>query len=161
MAARKMSMPEQDIDILRVAAPLHDLGKIGIKDNVLNKDGAPTSDEWDMIRKHPILGYDVLVPVRLLTREHLNLVRGHHERMDGTGYPDGLKGDQIPPATQVIIVADAYDAMSSDRAYRPALSPEKIIEQLRRFSVSQFNPEVAETFVNMIENGEVPQQTKD
>ncbi len=160
MAARKMGMPEQDIDVLRVAAPLHDLGKIGITDNLLNKDGAPTSDEWDMIKKHPILGYDVLVPVRLLTKEHLNLVRGHHERMDGTGYPDGLKGDQIPPATHVIIVADAYDAMSSDRAYRPALSPEKIIAQLRRFSGSQFSPDVAETFVNMIENGEVPQQTK-
>jgi HD-GYP domain-containing protein (c-di-GMP phosphodiesterase class II) len=79
--------------------------------------------------------------------------------MDGSGYPDGLKGDQIPPATQVIIVADAYDAMSSDRAYRPALSPEKIIEQLRRFSGSQFSPDVADTFVEMIQQGEVPQHT--
>jgi response regulator RpfG family c-di-GMP phosphodiesterase len=156
-AARRMGMSEQDIDILRVAAPLHDLGKIGIKDNVLNKNGSPTDEEWGMIKRHPILGYDVLVPVRLLTREHLNLVRGHHERVDGSGYPDGLKGDQIPPVTQVIIVADAYDAMASDRAYRPALSPQMIISQLRRFSGTQFSPEVAEVFVGLIENGELTQ----
>jgi HD-GYP domain-containing protein (c-di-GMP phosphodiesterase class II) len=79
--------------------------------------------------------------------------------MDGSGYPDGLQGDQIPPATHVIIVADAYDAMSSDRAYRPALAPDKIIEQLRKFSGSQFSPRVAEVFIDMIKNGEVPQQT--
>jgi response regulator RpfG family c-di-GMP phosphodiesterase len=154
--ARRMGMSEQDIEILRVAAPLHDLGKIGVKDDVLNKNGAPTVDEWGMIKRHPILGYDVLVPVRLLTREHLNLVRGHHERIDGSGYPDGLGGDQIPPATQVIIVADAYDAMASDRAYRPALSPDMIISQLRRFSGTQFSHKVAEVFVGLIEKGELP-----
>ena len=157
MAARAMGLSEQDVEILRVAAPLHDLGKVGVKDNVLNKNGAPTSEEWEMIKRHPILGCDVLAPVRLLTREHLNLVRGHHERMDGTGYPDGLQGDQIPTATRVIIVADAYDAMASDRAYRPALSPDKIIEQLRRFSSSQFDPKVANVFIDMIEKGEIPQ----
>ncbi len=158
LVARKMGLPEHEVDILRVGAALHDLGKIGVKDEVLNKNGAPTPEEWDMIKQHPILGHDVLLPVRLLTKEHLQLVRGHHERIDGTGYPDGLKGDQLSPVTQVIAVADAYDAMSSTRAYRPALSPEKIIEQLKRFSGTQFSPEVAEHFVEMIEKGELPLQ---
>jgi len=158
LAARRLGMSEQDIEVLRVGAALHDIGKIGVKDEILNKNGAPTPDEWDMIKRHPIVGHDVLVPVRLLTREHLQLVRGHHERMDGHGYPDGLKGNEISPVTQVIVVADAYDAMASSRAYRPAVSPKAILDQLRKFAGTQFSPPIARVFEGFVENGELPRQ---
>jgi HD-GYP domain-containing protein (c-di-GMP phosphodiesterase class II) len=139
-----------------VGAALHDVGKVGVKDGILNKQSEPTQDEWAMIRRHPVVGFEVLMPVRLLTKEHLQLVRGHHERMDGSGYPDGLKGDELSPVTRVIVVADAYDAMASDRAYRSALSPNQIIEQLRRFAGTQFDPQVAAAFIELIQNGEMP-----
>ena len=156
MAGVRMGLSTSDLDVLRTAAALHDIGKVGLKDAILNKETPPSPDEWDMIRRHPIVGYDVLSPVRLLTKEHLHLVRNHHERIDGTGYPDGLVGDQIALPTRVIAVADAYDAMSSTRAYRAALKPEAIIEQLRRYSGLQFDPEVAKTFIELIERGEIP-----
>jgi len=157
-AARHLGMSEQDIDILRLGAALHDVGKVGVKDGILNKEGEPTPEEWDMIRRHPVTGYEVLSPVRLLKPEHLQLVRGHHERMDGTGYPDGLKGDQISPVTRVIVVADAFDAMSSNRAYRTALSPNEIIAQLKRHSGTQFDPQVARAFIDLVESGKMPLQ---
>lgn len=110
----------------------------------------------EMVKQHPIVGYEVLLPVRILTKEHLQLVRSHHERIDGTGYPDGLQGDQIPLVVRVLTVADSYDAMSSRRPYRPPLSSATIIEQLQRYSGSQFDPDVANIFINLIEEGEVP-----
>ena len=158
MAARRMGMPESDIHALRLGAALHDVGKVGVKDSLLNKNGSPTSDEWEMVKRHPIVGYEVLLPVRILTKEHLALVRSHHERIDGAGYPDGLQGDQIPLVVRVLTVADSYDAMSSRRPYRPPLSPATIIEQLQRYSGSQFDPNVAKVFINLIEEGEVPRQ---
>lgn len=153
-AARKLGMSEQDIETLRLGAALHDVGKVGVADGVLNKCGALTMDEWGMIKRHPLIGYEVLLPVHLLSKEHLQLVRGHHERMDGHGYPDGLSGDQLSPATRVIVVADAYDAMASTRAYRPSLSPQQIIEQLKKHSGTQFDPQVARIFIELTESGE-------
>lgn len=155
LVSRKMGLSMQETEVLRVAAALHDVGKIGVKDAILTKCGPPTPEEWEMIRRHPRLGYDVLSHVPHLTKEHLQVVRGHHERIDGTGYPDGLRGDQISTVTQIIVVADAYDAMASDRAYRPALSKEKIIEQVRRFAGSQFDPHVASVFLSLLERDEL------
>jgi len=157
-AARRLGMAETDIEVLRLGAALHDVGKVGIKDGILNKRGEPTPEEWETIRRHPLVGYEVLMPVRVLRPEHRQLVRGHHERMDGSGYPDGLRGDQLSPVTRVIVVADAYDAMASDRAYRSALSPPQILEQLKRHSGTQFDPLVANTFVDLVESGKTPPQ---
>ena len=157
-AARRLGMSDTDIEVLRLGAALHDVGKVGIKDGILNKRGEPTAEEWETIRRHPLVGYEVLMPVRVLRPEHRQLVRGHHERMDGSGYPDGLRGDQLSPVTRVIVVADAYDAMASDRAYRSALSPPQIVEQLKRHSGSQFDPQVANAFVNLVESGKMPPQ---
>lgn len=157
-AARRLGMSETDIEVLRLGAALHDVGKVGIKDGILNKRGAPTPDEWETIRRHPLVGYEVLMPVRVLRPEHRQLVRGHHERMDGSGYPDGLHGDQLSPVTRVIVVADAYDAMASDRAYRSALSPPQIVEQLKKHSGTQFDPRVANAFVDLVEDGKMPPQ---
>lgn len=154
--AQRMGMSEQDIEKLRLVAPLHDVGKVGVKDGILNKCGPPTDEEWIEIKRHPMVGYEVLLPVRLFSNEHLQVVRGHHERMDGSGYPDGAKGDQISPITRVLSVADAYDAMSGTRAYRSALSVPQIIEQIKRFSGSQFDPKVANVFIEVIESGELP-----
>lgn len=155
-AARCLGMSERDIETLRLGAALHDVGKVGITDGILNKPSAPTNGEWEMIRRHPRVGYEVLAPVRILRPEHLQLVRGHHERMDGGGYPDGLQGDQLSPVTRVIAVADAYDAMASNRAYRSALSPRQIVKQLKEFSGSQFDPQVARVFIELLETGKTP-----
>jgi len=153
-AGRRLGLSEHDIEVLRLGSALHDIGKVGVTDGILNKCGPLTADEFDSIKRHPLIGYDVLLPVRLLSKEHLQLVRGHHERMDGTGYPDGLQGDQLSLMTRIIVVADAYDAMASTRAYRPSLSPFQIIEQLKKYSGTQFDPKVAMAFIEMIERGE-------
>ncbi len=156
LVAKRMGIPEKDIEVLRIGATLHDVGKVGVNDAVLNKAGELTADEWAMVKRHPTVGYDVLKPVRMLRPEHLAIVRGHHERMDGSGYPDGLKGEQISILTRIIVVADAYDAMASNRAYRPALSGPEIVHQLRDHSGSQFDPNVADRFVALIEEGVLP-----
>ena len=155
LAARRLGLSKIELDTLSLGAALHDIGKVGVKDAVLTKDGALTNDEWGEIRRHPVIGYEVLSPVRVLTQEHIQLVRGHHERIDGSGYPDKLVGDQISILTRIIAVADSYDAMSSNRAYRKARPAEYIIEQLRKFSGTQFDPVVANLFVEMIEKGDL------
>ncbi|MBI4556483.1 MAG: response regulator [Candidatus Hydrogenedentes bacterium] len=155
IAARRLGMSDRDIETLRLGAALHDIGKIGVKDAVLNKEGPLTPEEWEMIKRHPVIGYDVLVPVQFLTPEHLALVRSHHERVDGKGYPDGLQGDQLSPLVRVIAVADAYDAMSSGRAYRKVMPNERIVGELKRCSGSQFDPKVAQTFVALVEAGQL------
>ena len=157
--AKRMGLAEKDIDMLRLIAPLHDVGKVGVKDGVLNKNGPPTDEEWDQIRRHPSVGYEVLMPVRLFTEEHLQMVKGHHERVDGSGYPDGAKGDQISLVTRVLAVADAYDAMASNRAYRNALSMPQIVEQIKRSSGTQFDATVARVLLESLERGELPPES--
>lgn len=156
LTARQLRMSEKDIEVIRAGAALHDVGKIGVKDSILNKNGKPTSEEWETIKRHPVIGYEVLQPVRSLTKEHLHLVRSHHEQVDGGGYPDGLKGDQLSAATRILVVADAYDAMASSRAYRSALSPERIVKELTKNSGTQFDPRIARLFVELIKRGALP-----
>lgn len=155
MAATKMGMAERDVEMLKLGAMLHDIGKVGVNDAVLNKTARLTSEEWESIKRHPVIGYDVLAPVHLLKREHLELVRSHHERLDGKGYPDGLSGDELSDFTRIINVADAYDAMSSTRAYRNAMSTEEIVAEIKRCSDAQFCSKVAKLFIEMIECGEI------
>ncbi|MEK7793938.1 MAG: HD domain-containing phosphohydrolase [Candidatus Hydrogenedentota bacterium] len=155
LAAKKLGMAEDDVDTLRLAAMLHDVGKIGVSDTILNKVEPLTDDEWEQIKRHPVIGYDVLEPVGLFTKEHLAVVRSHHERLDGSGYPDGLKGDQIDERVRVIAVADTYDAMSGDRAYRKGMSPEKITAELQRCAGTHLDNRVARLFIDMIKSGEL------
>jgi response regulator RpfG family c-di-GMP phosphodiesterase len=155
LAARRLGLSKNEIDTLSLGAALHDIGKVGVKDAVLTKDSALTNEEWCEIRRHPVIGFDVLSPVRILSQEHIQLVRGHHERIDGSGYPDKLVGDQISILTRIIAVADSYDAMSSNRAYRRARPAEYITEQLRKYSGTQFDPVVADLFVEMVEKGDL------
>ncbi len=127
------------------AALLHDIGKIGVHEDILNKAGALTDDEYEIIKKHPQMSADIIAPVPFLNPS-LKGVLHHHENWDGTGYPEGLSGEQIPLMARIIAVVDAFDAMTSDRSYRGALSEADAVERIRAGSGSQFDPRIAQLF---------------
>lgn len=130
MIGRKMGLSENDLNTLRDAARLHDLGKIGIPDEILRKEGQLTEEEWIIMRRHPEIGESIIKPVRSL--QHLcDLIRHHHERLDGKGYPDGLKEEEISPLVRILTVADIYDALTTERSYRPKKTKHQAAEILR------------------------------
>ncbi|MDD5155548.1 MAG: HD domain-containing protein [Candidatus Omnitrophica bacterium] len=149
--AAKMGFSAEKIELLTEMALLHDIGKLSIKDNILNKKGQLTDEEWEEIRKHPLIGEDILRPV-ILDEEMLAMVREHHERYDGKGYPDRLSGDKINIFAAILTVADAFDAMTSERSYRPALSKQDAAAELKAKSGTQFNPKVVETFIEILKD---------
>jgi len=151
--AAQMGCSQESVESLKQIAVLHDVGKLGIRDEILNKPGKLSAEEWEIIRQHPIIGEEILKPVSL-SPEMLAIVRGHHERFDGTGYPDGLTGEVTDLFTQILAVADAYDAMTSSRAYRLALRMEDAIAELEKNKGTQFNPKVVEAFLQVLQ-GEV------
>lgn len=153
--ARKYGLPESDVETLRVGAQFHDIGKVGVPDTVLNKREKLVAAEWEMIKRHPLIGYEILEPVSFLGEGHRHLVRCHHERIDGTGYPDGLAGDELSPLVRIISVVDAYDAMSGDRAYRKALPQETILSELRRCAGKQFDAGITELLIGLVEAGDI------
>jgi len=130
--------PEQ-LRVLSQSAMLHDIGKIGVPDSILNKPGALTAEEFDIIKEHPVRGHAIIKGVRSLEQEVAG-VRYHHERLDGTGYPDGLQGDEIPLTARIIAVADVYDALTSRRPYRAAWSRTQALELLDQEAGHQFDP---------------------
>ena len=146
---RQMGLSAEDIDILRLGALLHDFGKIGISDNVLRKPGALTDEEFELIKEHPALGARILRTVPFLT-QHLPIVELHHERPDGRGYPYGLTADEIPMLARIVHVADAFDAMTSARAYRPALDSGYATRELWRGAGTQFDSEVVQALVQAV-----------
>lgn len=129
--AGRLGLPAAERDVLRRGAILHDLGKINLPDAVLNKAGPLTADEFELVKQHPLQGARIVEPLRSI-RDALPLIRWHHERLDGQGYPDGLSGDAIPLLVRVLSVADVYDALTSARPYRPALSVAESLDLLRR-----------------------------
>jgi len=139
---------------LHIASLLHDIGKIGIPEHILNKRGSLTVGERNRIKEHPMIGVNILKPIKELEDSMLG-VRYHHERFDGCGYPEGLKGEQIPLVASIISVADSFDAMTSDRPYRPALLRDKALNEIRQLSGRQFHPEVAETFLTLCKEGKI------
>ena len=146
---RQMALDAEDIDILRLGALLHDIGKIGISDHVLRKPEALTAEEFELIKEHPVLGARMLRSVPFLTK-HLPIVELHHERPDGRGYPYGLTADEIPMLARIVHVADAFDAMTSARAYRPALDSGYAIRELWRCAGTQFDAEVVQALVQAV-----------
>jgi putative nucleotidyltransferase with HDIG domain len=138
---RQMGLPDDQLDILRLGALLHDIGKIGISDAVLRKPGALTGDEFEIIKEHPVVGARILRSVPFLA-PHLPIVELHHERPDGQGYPHRLRGDEIPMLARIVHVADAFDAITSARAYRPARGSSDALRELWRHAGSQFDAEV-------------------
>jgi putative nucleotidyltransferase with HDIG domain len=147
--ARWIGMPPEKVENVRQAALMHDIGKIGCVMN-LNKPGKLTQDEYEIFKKHPVYGRDILDPIRFL-EPVIPGVHLHHERWDGRGYPIGLKGDDIPLIARIISVADTYDAMTSDRAYRRALPHEVTVNEILRCSGTQFDPNVAGEFTDRID----------
>ncbi|MFA5059494.1 MAG: HD-GYP domain-containing protein [Candidatus Omnitrophota bacterium] len=148
--AQELKLPEHQVMTIARGAKLHDIGKIGIKDEILFSDGKLTSEQYDVIKTHPLKGVAILEPLKFLEREKL-IVRHHHERYDGAGYPDKLKGEEIPLEARIVGVADAFDAMRSRRRYRSDLSKEEIIMQLVSNSGTQFDPKVVDVFVRNID----------
>ena len=130
---------------LQVAAHLHDVGKIGIPDAILNKAARLTTEEFAVVQRHPVIGWQILRRISSF-QQVARIVRHHHERFDGTGYPDGLRGEDIPLASRLIAVADSYDAMTSMRSYRKAVSAKEAWQELCRCSGSQFDPEAVKAF---------------
>lgn len=137
--AREIGLPERQIEQIELAAMLHDIGKIGVEDRILMKPSRLDPDETIAMRRHSVYGASILEPSASL-RPLVPMVLHHHESYDGSGYPEGLKGDAIPLGSRVIIVADAYEAMTSDRIYRKAIGHERAMEQLEKYKGIQFDP---------------------
>ena len=136
---------EKQMKVIEYGALLHDIGKIGIPDAILRKPGKLTPDEWDVMKTHPTIGFNILHKIEFL-EEASQIVLHHHEKMDGSGYPDGLKGENIPLGSRIFAAADTVDAMTSDRPYRKALSFEQASEELKKWSGIQFDKHVVEAF---------------
>jgi len=146
--ARQMGFGDRELNDLELAALLHDVGKIGVPENILNKPGPLTSEEYKMIKDHPVFGEGILKPVVELT-QIAKVVRSHHEKYDGSGYPDGLKGLEIPLGARIMTVADAYDAITSKRPYRGEESHHFAVKEIIRCSGTQFDPEVIQHFMEV------------
>lgn len=147
--AQDLGISDDDIMHIRRGALLHDMGKIGIPDSILHKPAALTDEEWTVMRKHPQLAYDMLYPIEYL-RPALEIPLTHHEKWDGTGYPGGLKGEEIPIVARLFAVVDVWDALTSDRPYRPAWSQEEALTYIREQSGKHFDPQVVDLFFKVI-----------
>jgi putative nucleotidyltransferase with HDIG domain len=148
LVAESMGVVEPDMTTIRWGAILHDVGKIGVPDHVLLKPGKLAEDEWVMMKKHPEMGYRMLQHIAFL-RPALDIVFSHQERYDGNGYPRGLKGEEIPLGARIFAVVDTFDAMTSDRPYRAALTIQDARDEIHEFSGRQFDPKVAEAFLGI------------
>ncbi|RPJ82674.1 MAG: HD-GYP domain-containing protein, partial [Deltaproteobacteria bacterium] len=151
---KKVGCSDEEIDILKISGPLHDIGKIGIRDEILLKPGRLTEDEFKKIMEHPDIGADIIGQLGMWD-EHQQIIRHHHERFDGTGYPSKLKNEEIPRLARIVSVADAYDAMASDRAYRKKMDSDKILAIISDCSGTQFDPEYVEAFLALFKEGTI------
>jgi len=147
--AEAFGMTQEELIHIRRGALLHDIGKLGIPDSILHKPGKLTETEWEMMRRHPQYAYDMLYPIDYL-HPALSIPYCHHEKWDGTGYPRGLKGEEIPQSARLFAIADVWDALTSDRPYRPAMSEEFASNYVQEQSGKHFQPEVVELFLKMI-----------
>lgn len=128
---REMGLPEEQVNALKRGGVLHDIGKIGIPDSILNKRGPLSAEEFEVMKKRPVIGYEICKPLKT-TKGLLEMILHHHEKLDGSGYPDGLKGDEIPLSVRIVAVADIYDSLTSDRAYRSKLGLEATLDIMDR-----------------------------
>jgi len=148
--SREMGLPEEEIEVIERAGKLHDIGKIGISDEVLFSEGTLDEEKMNIIRTHPAKGVNILDPLKFLDKEK-DIIRHHHERYDGKGYPDGLKGEQISVGARIMAVADAFDAMRSNRPYKRNLSKAEIISELLNNSGTQFDPKIVNVFLKIMD----------
>jgi HD-GYP domain-containing protein (c-di-GMP phosphodiesterase class II) len=154
LIATEMGLKEEDIEKIRVSAQLHDVGKIGIEDRILKKPGALTPEEFEIMKTHTTKGAAILRPVEAL-RDMLPGIELHHESLDGRGYPHGLKGDQIPLMPRIIMVADTFDAMTTNRPYQAAMDPEYVIRIINSLAATKFDPTVVAAMTKVFETGKL------
>jgi len=148
--AKAIGLPQEKVEEVYFGGILHDIGKIGIEDEILNKEGKLTPEEYDKIKQHTVIGYEIMQQAGWFN-ELLPAIRSHHERIDGRGYPDGLRGEEIPLVARILAISDAFDAMVADRPYRKGLPIEKALEEIRQGAGSQFDEELARHFIAIID----------
>lgn len=144
-----LMLPKSSLEILKHASLLHDLGKLIVKEDILNKKDQLTDHEWDAIKEHPQIAVDILEPLKFLEEEQ-QIILHHHERIDGKGYPSGLKGEAIPLGSRIIAIADTFDAMNSARVYRKRSSQEEILEELWKVAGSQLDVRLVTKFLELL-----------
>ena len=150
--AKEMKLSHEEQYLIHIGAHLHDVGKIGIPDAVISKPGRLTNEEFTLVKEHPIIGYHIVSKVKILQTVSL-IVRHHHERIDGGGYPDGLAGETIPLGARIVAVADAFDAMTTTRTYKVSMSIPEALQELINCSGTQFDRDVVEVFVKIMKKG--------
>jgi len=146
---KALGLSDEDLDVLKVSASLHDIGKVGVPDKILLKKGKLTVGEMNIIKKHPDIGFDILSSI-IPMKKDAEIIRHHHERYDGKGYPMGLKGEDIPFLSRIITLADAFDAMTSDRPYRKALPYSVALQEIKRCRGTQFDPGIVDVFIRKV-----------
>jgi len=154
-----LRLAEDDLTVLERACKVHDIGKLVIDVNYIRKPGPLSDEEWLLMKKHPEIGANIITPLSFMQQE-VTIVRHHHERMDGKGYPDGLGGNELSLLTKIITVADSFDAMTSMRSYKKNLEPMAAIAELHRCAGSQFDPDVVRVFVEVLGNPDVTGQLR-
>ncbi|MBW1974527.1 MAG: response regulator [Deltaproteobacteria bacterium] len=147
LLGQKLGLSQRELKVLRRGALLHDIGKVGIPEPILNKPGPLTPEERAEMERHVLIGYEICQPLRTL-KEALPIIKHHHEKWDGTGYPDGLAGEEIPLLVRIVSVADVFDALTSDRPYRPAWPLKKALEYIREQAGKHFDPEIVKILMD-------------
>jgi putative two-component system response regulator len=150
--ARAVGLSENELDFVRMGSLLHDVGKLGVPDSILMKPDKLTDEEWAIMHLHPVYAYEWLAPITFL-KNAVDIPYCHHEKWDGSGYPRGLRGEEIPLLARLFAIVDVWDALSSDRPYRPALPENEVLEYIRNQSGLHFDPSLVPTFMELIKNG--------
>ena len=157
--SRHLGLNQEEVFRVHIAAILHDVGKLGIRESILNKPGGLSDEEFEVMRQHPSIGAQIMSPIRML-KDIIPGIRNHHETWDGTGYPDSLTGDQIPMVARIIGVADTFDAMTTTRPYQQAMTLDYVLQKMQSMSGSRFDPVVVEAFIAAVEAGDISPPTR-
>jgi putative nucleotidyltransferase with HDIG domain len=152
--ARHLGLNQEEVFRVRIASILHDVGKLGVRDGILNKPGGLTEEEFAVMRQHPDIGAQIMSPIRML-KDIIPGIRNHHETWDGKGYPDQLQGEEIPMVARIIGVADTFDAMTTTRPYQKAMELDYVLKKMRSMSGTRFDPAVVEALLAAVQAGDV------
>ncbi len=152
--SRHLGFTQEEVFRVYIAAILHDVGKLGIREGILNKPGGLSDEEFEIMRRHPSIGAQIMSPIRML-KDIIPGIRNHHETWDGKGYPDQLEGEEIPMVARIIGVADTFDAMTTTRPYQQAMTLDYVVAKMRSMSGTRFDPVVIDAFTAAVESGDI------